>query len=53
VAAELELTGAVVGAARVREIEIGQDCEHQWVAAMLLEYWIAGGRRRRRLMTAG
>jgi hypothetical protein len=29
VAAELELTGAVVGAARVGEIEIGQVCEHQ------------------------
>jgi hypothetical protein len=52
-AAELELTGAVIWAARVWESEIGRVCEPQWVAAVLLEHWIAGGRRRRRLTTAG
>jgi hypothetical protein len=52
-ATELELTGAVVRAARVRESEIGRVCEPQWVAAVLLEHWIAGGRRRRRLMATG
>jgi hypothetical protein len=34
-----------------RENEIGQACELQWVAAVLLEHWIGGGRRRRRLLT--
>jgi hypothetical protein len=29
----------------VRESEIGQACEHQWVAGVLLEHWIEGGRR--------
>jgi hypothetical protein len=52
-AVELELTGAVVRAARVRKSKIGQVCEPQWVAAVLLEHWIAGGKRWRRLMTAG
>jgi hypothetical protein len=52
VEAELELTGAMVGAARVRERETGWVCELQWVVAVLLEHWIAGGRRRRRLTTA-
>jgi hypothetical protein len=33
------------------ETKIGWACEHQWVAAMLLEYWIEGGRRQRRLST--
>jgi hypothetical protein len=33
----------------VREIEIGRVYEHQWVAAVLLEHWIAGGRWQRRL----
>jgi hypothetical protein len=37
-AAELELTGAVVRAARVWESEIGRVYEPQWVAAVLLEY---------------
>jgi hypothetical protein len=37
----------------VQENEIGRVCEHQWVAAVLLEQWIEGGRRQRRLMTAG
>jgi hypothetical protein len=50
---ELEFTGAVVWAARVRESEIGWVCEPQWVAAVLLEHWIAGGRRRRQLTMAG
>jgi hypothetical protein len=36
----------------VQESEIGQVCEHQWVAAVLLKHWIKGGRRRRRLSTA-
>jgi hypothetical protein len=35
----------------VRENEIGQACELQWVAAVLLEHWIEGGKRRRRLST--
>jgi hypothetical protein len=52
-AVELELAGAVVRAARVRESEIGQVCEPQWVAAVLLEHWITGGRWRRRLTTVG
>jgi hypothetical protein len=52
-AAKLELTGAVVCAARVRESEIGRVCEPQWVTAVLLEHWIMGGRRWRWLMTAG
>jgi hypothetical protein len=34
-----------------RETEIGWACEHQWVAAMLLEYWVEGGERHRRLST--
>jgi hypothetical protein len=50
---ELELTGAVVRAARVQKSKIGQVCEPQWVAAVLLENWIGGGKRRRRLTTAG
>jgi hypothetical protein len=50
-AAELELTGAVVRAARVRESEIGLLSELQWVAAVLLEHWITGVGWRRRLMT--
>jgi hypothetical protein len=36
----------------VRESKIGQVCEHQWVAAVLLKHWIEGGRRQRRLSTA-
>jgi hypothetical protein len=36
----------------VRESEIGQACEHQQMAGVLLEHWIEGGRRRRRLSTA-
>jgi hypothetical protein len=52
-AAEHELTGAMVRAARVQESEIGWVCEPQWVAELLLEHWIMGGRRRRRLTTAG
>jgi hypothetical protein len=36
----------------VWESEIGQVCEHQWVAAVLLKHWIEGGRWRRRLSTA-
>jgi hypothetical protein len=51
-AAELELTGAVVWAARVRESEIGLLSELQWVAVVLLEHGIVGGRRRRWLTTA-
>jgi hypothetical protein len=39
-------------AALVREIEIGRVCEHQWVAAVLLEHWITGGRWQRRLTMA-
>jgi hypothetical protein len=35
----------------VRENEIGQVCELQWVAAVLLEHWIGGGKRQRRLST--
>jgi hypothetical protein len=35
----------------VRESEIGRACEHQWVATVLLEHWIGGGERRRRLST--
>jgi hypothetical protein len=27
------------------ETEIGWAGEHQWVAAMLLEHWIGGGKR--------
>jgi hypothetical protein len=34
-----------------RENEIGRACEFQWVTAVLLEQWIGGGRRRRRLST--
>jgi hypothetical protein len=34
-----------------RESEIGRVCEHQWVATVLLEHWIEGGKRRRRLST--
>jgi hypothetical protein len=41
------------GGARVRESEIGWVCEPQWVAAVLLEHWIVGGRRRRWLTMAG
>jgi hypothetical protein len=37
-AAELELTGAVVWAAHVRENEIGRVYELQWVAAVLSEH---------------
>jgi hypothetical protein len=33
------------------ESEIGWACEHQWAAAVLLEHWIGGGRRQRRLTT--
>jgi hypothetical protein len=40
-AAELELTDAVVWAARVWENEIGRVCELQWVAAVL---WSTGSR---------
>jgi hypothetical protein len=35
----------------VRENEIGQVCELQWVAAVLLEHWIGGGNRQRRVLT--
>jgi hypothetical protein len=34
-----------------RESEIGWACEHQWLAAMLLEYWIEDGERQRQLST--
>jgi hypothetical protein len=51
-AAELKFTGAMVWAARVRESEIGLLSELQWVTAVLLEHWIAGAGRRRRLTTA-
>jgi hypothetical protein len=51
-AAELELIGAVVRAAGVRESGIGWVCELQWVAVVLLEHWIAGGKRQRWLMTS-
>jgi hypothetical protein len=51
-AAELEFTGVVVWAARVRESEIGLLSELQWVVVVLLEHWIAGVERRRRLTTA-
>jgi hypothetical protein len=36
-------------AALARKSEIGWVCEHQWVAAVLLEHWIEGGRRQRQL----
>jgi hypothetical protein len=49
---ELELAGAMGDDARVRESEIGWVSELQGVAAVRLEHWIAGGRRRRRLTTA-
>jgi hypothetical protein len=51
-AAELELTGAAGDDSRVREIGIGWVSELQVVAVVLLEHWIAGGRRRGRLTTA-
>jgi hypothetical protein len=35
----------------VRESAIERVCEHQWVAAVLLEHWIKGGKRQRRLST--
>jgi hypothetical protein len=34
------------------ESEIGWACEHQWVAAVLLEHWIEDGRQQRRLTAA-
>jgi hypothetical protein len=49
---ELELAGAAGDDARVRESEIGWVSELQGVTAVLLEHWIAGGRRRGRLTTA-
>jgi hypothetical protein len=33
------------------ENEIGRACELQWVAVVLLELWIRGGKRQRRLST--
>jgi hypothetical protein len=33
------------------ENEFGLVCELQWVAAVLLEHWIGGGKRQRRLST--
>jgi hypothetical protein len=50
--AELELAGTVEDDARVQESEIGWVNELQGVAAVLLEHWIMGGRRRGRLTTA-
>jgi hypothetical protein len=51
-AAKLELTDAVGDDTWVRESEIGWVSELQGVATVLLEHWIAGGRRCGRLMTA-
>jgi hypothetical protein len=51
VAAELELAGAVGDDARVRESEIGWVSELQGVTTVLLEHWIACGRRRGWLTT--
>jgi hypothetical protein len=47
------VTGAVVWAARVRESEIGLLSELQLVVVVLLEHWITGVGRRRRLTTMG
>jgi hypothetical protein len=35
----------------VQESKIGQVCELQWVVLVLLEHWIGGGKRQRRLST--
>jgi hypothetical protein len=35
----------------VQESKIGQAGEHQWVAGVLVEHWIEGGKRWRRLST--
>jgi hypothetical protein len=40
-------------AAGVRENKIGLVSELQWIAAVLLKHWIAGGRQWRRLTTTG
>jgi hypothetical protein len=51
VAVELELAGAVEDEAWMREGEIGRALEHQWVTAVLWEYWIGVERRQQRLST--